>query len=197
MNFVTKYAVLLLTTVIICDSGAAQRTILMVDDHPIHTRPGTRRVLHKPVRGESNPVVTETKPWESAIGYCSVHRNSDSGRYQAWYQAYAGGRAKDPTRRLVVAYAESDDGVNWIKPNLGLFDFNQVTDTNIVLVGNGGRSVNYGASVLVDAREIDIFLGSHAVGLNVCCTCGIQQSVFRIVVLLEVKLLKPCKSQIY
>jgi len=134
---------------------AEPQTVLLVDDHPVHSRPGTQRVLHQPVRHQHNPLIAETKPWEAAIGYCSVYRNPESGRYQMWYQAYAADRAKDPTRRCVVAYAESEDGLQWVKPELRLFAFEDVHDTNIVLVGNGGRSVNYGASVIVDLRDPD------------------------------------------
>jgi len=131
------------------------RTILFVDDHAILYRSGTTRVLHEPVRHARNPVIAETKPWELAIAYCSVYRHPNSGKHQLWYQAYAGGRADDSTRRVVVCYAESDDGIEWTKPDLGLFDFNGATETNIVLIGNGGRSVNYGAAVLVDPNDGD------------------------------------------
>ena len=130
-------------------------TILLVDDHDVLYRPGTKRVLHSPQRHKANPVIPETKPWELAIGYCSVYRDSSTGRHQMWYQAYGGGRAKDPTRRLVVGYAESSDGVRWVKPDLGLYDFNDIKKTNIVLIGNGGKSVNYGAAVVVDPDESD------------------------------------------
>jgi hypothetical protein len=74
---------------------AAERTILMVDDHDILFRAGTRRVLEKPVRHAANPLITEDQPWEMAIGWTSVHRDK-TGRYQLWYQAYAGKRAQGP-----------------------------------------------------------------------------------------------------
>ena len=134
---------------------AAEQTILLADDHDILIRPGTKRVLHQPTRHRLNPLISETKPWEQAIGYCSVYCNEQTGRYQLWYQSYAGHRAKDLTRRDVVCYAESDDGIHWVKPNLSHFAFNDEMETNIVLVGNGGRSVNYGAAVLFDARDPD------------------------------------------
>ena len=143
------------------DSDArGPRTLLFADDHEILYRSGTERRLHPPKRHES-PVLSETKPWELAIGYCSVQRapagiqGVEEGTYQLWYQAYAGRRAKSPTRRVVVGYAESKDGLAWTKPDLGLFDFNGDPATNIVLVGNGGRSVNYGAAVIVDPLTTD------------------------------------------
>ena len=131
------------------------RTILFVDDNAILYRSGTRRVLQQPKRHAANPMIGETKPWEVAIGYCTVYRDIRTGLHQCWYQSYSGNRANDPTRRVVVCYATSNDGVVWEKPNLDLFDYNGDHNTNIVLVGNGGRSVNYGASVLVDHRDSD------------------------------------------
>ncbi len=131
------------------------QTILFVDDNAILYRSGTRRVLQQPKRHAANPMIGETKPWEVAIGYCTVYRDIRTGLHQCWYQSYSGNRANDPTRRVVVCYATSNDGVVWEKPNLGLFDYNGDHNTNIVLVGNGGRSVNYGASVLVDHRDSD------------------------------------------
>ena len=134
---------------------AGDKTILFLDDDAILYRSGTRRVLQQPRRHADNPVIAETKAWEVAIGYCTVYRDIKTGLHQCWYQSYSGNHANDPTRRVVVCYATSNDGVVWEKPNLGLFDYNGDHNTNIVLVGNGGRSVNYGASVLVDHRDSD------------------------------------------
>ena len=134
---------------------AGDKTILFLDDDAILYRSGTRRVLQQPRRHADNPVIAETKAWEVAIGYCTVYRDIKTGLHQCWYQSYSGNHANDPTRRVVVCYATSNDGVVLEKPNLGLFDYNGDQHTNIVLVGNGGRSVNYGASVLVDHRDSD------------------------------------------
>ncbi|MBL9134118.1 MAG: hypothetical protein JNG86_23090, partial [Verrucomicrobiaceae bacterium] len=116
---------------------AAERTILFVDDHDILYRSGTRRVAHQPVKHAQNPLITEDKHWELAIGWVSVHRDAKTGRYQLWYQAYAGKRAQQKTHECTVAYAESADGITFTKPDLGLFDFNGDKHTNIVLVGSG------------------------------------------------------------
>ncbi len=131
------------------------RTILFVDDHDVLYRAGTRRVLNLPVRHAKNPLITEDKPWELAIGWTSVVRNPQSGKYQLWYQAYAGKRAPDKTHECVVCYAESDDGVTFTKPDLGLFDFNGDTHTNIVLIGSGVLGDRYCNSVIVDPRDPD------------------------------------------
>lgn len=134
-------------------SGHA-RTLLFVDDHEILYRSGTERVAVPLQRSSANPVIKgREKPWEVAIAWTSVYRNPKTGRYQLWYQAYAGEEARDKTRRCVVSYAESEDGLHFTKPNLGLFDFNGSKETSIVLIANGGTSDRYGVSVVVDERE--------------------------------------------
>jgi len=134
---------------------AADKTLLFIDDHHVLYQSGTRQVLQPAQSHTTQPVIGETKPWELAIGYCSVIRNPQTEQYQAWYQSYAGGRAQDPTRRVTLCYAESADGIQWNKPDLDLFPFNDKHETNIVLVGNGGRSVNYGAAVVLDANDAE------------------------------------------
>ena len=130
------------------------RTILLVDDHDVLYRSGTRRVLHPLRRHPANPlIINRDKLWEVEIGWMSVYRNPESGRYQLWYQAYSS-RAKEPTN-CPVCYAESDDGIAWVKPELDLFPFHGIVKTNIVLVGNAGTSLRYGASVLVDPLDRD------------------------------------------
>jgi hypothetical protein len=154
----TRPLSLLVRTLLLCVASgavAAERTILLADDHDVLYRAGTKRVLHPPARHERNPLITEDKPWELAIAWTSVHRDEKTGKYQLWYQAYAGDRAQARTHRCTVCYAESDDGISFRKPNLGLFDFNGEKNTNIVLLGSGGWGDRYCNSVIVDPRDPD------------------------------------------
>ncbi|MBN1555148.1 MAG: hypothetical protein JXA11_10410 [Phycisphaerae bacterium] len=51
-----------------------------------------------------------------------------------WYAGYS--RYTLPSGvsvRFPGCYAESDDGINWVKPNLGLHPFNGSTDNNIII----------------------------------------------------------------
>lgn len=131
-------------------------TLLLVDDHHVLYRSGTRRVLNPLARSPKNPVLAgRVKPWEIALAWNSVHRDPATGKYQLWYQAYSGRAARERTHRCVVCYAESRDGIEWTRPNLGLHSYNGIQDTNIVLTGNGGHSLNYNASVLFDAQDPD------------------------------------------
>ena len=133
----------------------SRSTLLFVDDHHILYRSGTRRTIHPLTRHSTEPVIPATHPWELAIGWMSVYRDPDTGKYQLWYQAYSNIEKPTPTPDTFVCYAESDDGIAWNKPTLGLFPYKDIADTNIVLVGNGGRSIRYANSVVVDPRETD------------------------------------------
>jgi len=116
-------------------------TILLVDDHHVLYRSGTKRVLHQLKRHEKNPLIAKNKPWETTVAYCSVHRDAKTGEYQLWYQAWQG--------RCYLCYAESEDGINWVKPNLGLHEYKGSKDNNIVL------PIGYGGSVIYDPRDPD------------------------------------------
>lgn len=138
------------------DSTSHASTILFVDDHDVLYRPGTRRILVPLKRWPDNPIIKGSeKPWETAIAWTSVYHNPETGRYQLWYQAFAGDVARDKTRRCTVCYAESDDGIHFTKPALNLFDFDGTKETSIVLIANGGRSDRYGVSVVVDPVDSD------------------------------------------
>ncbi|MBI5758255.1 MAG: hypothetical protein HZA46_07045 [Planctomycetales bacterium] len=121
----------------------AARTLLFVDDHEVLYRAGTRRELHSPVRHDANPLLTGPEP-RNQVGYCSVHRDATSGRYQLWYQLTGAGQ--------VVCYAESTDGVKWTKPDLDLITLKGVPDRNVVFTSLD----HYGASVVVDPTGDDL-----------------------------------------
>jgi hypothetical protein len=133
---------------------AKGRTILFVDDHEVLYRAGTKRVLQPLKRHSEKALLDLTKPWEVGIGFTSVYRDPKSGKYQLWYQAYAGNRAGDRRLKCVVCYAESADGIHFVRPELDLFPY-KGEKSNIVLVGNGGHGDRYCCSVLVDPHEKD------------------------------------------
>lgn len=145
----------LMTVLLACAGVQAMETqsLLLVDDHHILYRAGTERVQHHPLRHDINPLIPDDQPWEAAIAWSSVYRDPDSGKYQLWYQAYGGPDTPQP--QCVTCYAESTDGIHFTRPALGLFPYGDAADTNIVLVGNGGRSLRYGNSVVVDPRDPD------------------------------------------
>jgi hypothetical protein len=135
---------------------AAPRTILFVDDEDVLYRAGTRKEVVPLRKFGGNPVIAPEREWEGMIGWVSNYRDSATGKWQMWYQAYNEKRTADKRLRCVVAYAESTDGKTWVKPNLKLFSYYEVQETNIVLIGApNGYGDRYCNSVLVDPRERD------------------------------------------
>ena len=133
-----------------------RRMLLLVDDYHVLYRSGTHRKLIPLRRYIDNPVLAgRTNPWEGAIAWNTAYRDPQTRTFKLWYQAFSGKEAQDRTKACVVCYAESADGVHWVRPSLNLFSYNGRKDTNIVLIGNGGHSFNYGASVVVTPKDPD------------------------------------------
>ena len=93
---------------------------------------------------KSHPWLHEDQPWEKCISSLTVIH--EEGKYRCWYavtfpkpleaeksaeQVFHEGRQMDMGMEG-LCYAESSDGVNWVKPSIGLFSFNGSTDNNIV-----------------------------------------------------------------
>ena len=120
-------------------------------------------MFHPAEVNPSNPVIREDQPWEMAIGWTSVVRHAKTGKYQLWYQAYAGERDERKSHKCVVCLAESDDGIQFTKPRLAIYDFKterkpwekHFPETNIVLLGGGGYGDRYANSVLFEPGESD------------------------------------------
>jgi hypothetical protein len=94
-------------------------------------RPATDVALRVcPANKTGEHTLEPDKPWESAsLNWFSVADNG--GKYRMWYEAYDvdGWPTGDDTS---FCYAESADGVHWRKPDLGLFRYRDVNQTNIL-----------------------------------------------------------------
>jgi hypothetical protein len=116
------------------------RLELMVDDHLIAGMSGgLERRLHPPTPREV--VIVHDDPWEgSGSGYHTIFQDGDLYRmyYKAWQLSPEQGKVVIP-HDTFGAYAESDDGIHWRKPNLGLFAFEGSKENNIVWMGKGGH----------------------------------------------------------
>jgi hypothetical protein len=108
------------------------RRELFVDDYLIDSMTKVELKVHEPVRREIS--MTFDKPWEGCGGgYVTVFQDGD--KYRMYYHAWQvpGNGSPYPVHPLVIAYAESSDGIQWTRPNLGLFAFGGSKDNNIVL----------------------------------------------------------------
>ncbi len=122
------------------------RRELFVDDYLIDQLSGKATLqLHHPVPREV--VMIHDQPWEgSGSGYHSVFK--DGPKYRMYYKAWQHTASSDLSNvhPLFCAYAESDDGIHWTKPNLGLHEYKGSKDNNIVFASGSfdGFSLNAG-----------------------------------------------------
>ena len=110
---------------------------LFIDDHLIETTKGMRRTVHQWEKYPGNPVLRADKPWEFGgryITYASVIYDRQEHVFKAWYWTLNDEDSEIPTTKIKsMCYATSPDGINWQKPNLGLFEFQGSKDNNIVM----------------------------------------------------------------
>lgn len=104
---------------------------LFIDDFIVEKLGGGAQYrLHHPERKEV--VIRFTEPWEGTYSnYPSIFKDGDTYKmyYRGWDRTDDGKIGHD----MVWCYAESKDGIHWIKPSLNLFEFNGSKDNNIVL----------------------------------------------------------------
>ena len=120
------------------DIGA--RLELFVDDYLIESMKDLELKLHSP--RPAGKVLILDRPWEGVTSaYISIFKDGDL--YRMYYRGssskgYTVRSLLEPGERVipehpdVTCYAESRDGRNWIKPSLGLFEFQGSRENNIV-----------------------------------------------------------------
>ena len=125
------------------------RRELLVDDCLIERLTGGCELrLHAPVPREV--VFTSDRPWEGNLMFhVTVFRDSDIFRmyYRGWDYAEPQQRA---SAHKVICYAESRDGLNWERPELGIVEFQGSSTNNIILDCRTGVASNGAFAVFRD-----------------------------------------------
>ncbi|MFC1526511.1 hypothetical protein ACFL6X_06855 [Candidatus Latescibacterota bacterium] len=123
---------------------------LFFDRRFIDSSTGVSLRMNAPVQ-HPEPVLVADRPWEShGIGAYNTVMLEPDGRFRMWYDAgVKGGLPSEGARRL--GYAESEDGLHWTKPSLGLIEFAGSRDNNLVAPPLERQSLQ-GATVMVDER---------------------------------------------
>lgn len=76
--------------------------------------------------------------WEgSGSGYHTVFQDDDL--YRMYYKAWQHVAGDLKPHGIFGGYAESQDGIHWVKPELGIFEFNGSKKNNIVWSGPGSH----------------------------------------------------------
>jgi len=138
---------------------------------------GARQQLHHPRPQEV--ALVHDEPWEgTGSGYHSVFQDDGLYRmyYKSWHLEVSQGKLDTGRHPLYCCYAESDDGIKWRKPNLGLHEFDGSKENNIVMVSGPLGTLNVDAghpavfkdenpNAAADARYKAIFRSAKPNGL--------------------------------
>lgn len=112
---------------------------LFIDSYLIDRLSGVEQRLHQPVNRGS--VLTFEKPWEGNFcGYATVIH--DKGVYRMYYRGVREAGA-DGNENEVTCYAESTDGINWIKPDLGIYEIDGTRKNNVILTKAAPATHNF------------------------------------------------------
>lgn len=140
-------------------SGVRQ---LFLDDVGIERVEGVRRTVNPPERHPENPLLVPDTPWERGCQvYGTAYFDEAAGLFKLWYLTGPKDRGLKPLaldgyerapHTTMAAYAESNDGVHWVKPALGILPYDGDTQNNLLGVG---RYNCEGISVLHDPRDPD------------------------------------------
>lgn len=124
------------------------RRELFVDDSLIQELQGEIALrLNHPTPEEI--VIVHDAPWEgTGSGYHSIFKDGDLYRmyYKGLHIALSNGEANTTSHPRFCCYAESDDGINWRKPSLGLHEFNGSKENSISITTETLGALNLDAA---------------------------------------------------
>jgi hypothetical protein len=125
-----------LCVVLLAATAAAQDTVpvsigerqLFLDDHGISKIDGLQRTLHQPEK--RGAVIKPNQPWETTLQTrCAPVWDEQAKRYKLWLIT------STPAPGVAgTTYAESVDGVNWTKPILRQWKYQDSLENNFVAV---------------------------------------------------------------
>jgi hypothetical protein len=119
---------------------------LFVDGYLIDSLQNAELVLNRP--HDEGIAVKFDNPWEGLFcGYCTLIQ--DGGKYRVYYRGMPVAGA-DGSRQECTCIAESNDGIHWTKPNLGIYEMNGTRENNIVLAEAFPATHNF--SPFIDTR---------------------------------------------
>lgn len=112
---------------------------LFVDQYLIEKLNNITQQLHTPKN--EGAVLKFDNLWEGNFsGYSTIIK--DGTQFKLYYRGVREAKG-DGNETEVTCYAESSDGINWKKPNLGIYTINGSSDNNIVLTNVAPATHNF------------------------------------------------------
>lgn len=114
---------------------------LFFDNRDFELVEGFTRKVEKAQKHPANPLFGQDKPWEHNITLYGSAVKVPGKPFQLWYTIV------EPPFHLVLAYAESDDGIVWRKPEFDIY-LRHGQKTNVVFAADP-----HGAAVMYDDSD--------------------------------------------
>lgn len=128
----------------IIDVGSRKQ--LLFDELFLEQSTGVKLRMNTPLQ-DPEPVLVADRPWEQNVcGYNTVM--FDNGKFRLWYDTISYDEDEQQKHRY-LCYAESTDGVHWVKPDVGVIEFEGSRKNNIVAPPSPNAS-QQGAAVFRD-----------------------------------------------
>jgi len=114
---------------------------LLMDWRVVDDLNGCRRTVHQPVKHPDNPILTAEPPYEHIVfySYGTILREPETGQFRIWTSAAdrrtIQAHGKVPGSMFLV-YFESEDGLHWRRPELGLCELDGTRANNVFLRKN-------------------------------------------------------------
>lgn len=118
---------------------------LFFDNVLLQSVQDVKRTIHTPEKVDVNPLIVSDQPWEAVTyfspGTWNLIYDGNDERFKCWYGDWHYDAEKEREMlglhddQIRLLYAESEDGIEWTKPELGQFH-EDGEDTNIVLNGD-------------------------------------------------------------
>lgn len=155
--------------------GSGRDRYLLLDSRIIGNVENAKLTIGKVQKSKANPLFEEDKPWEMRFDnlYANVIYDEQEKIYKCWYSPFIKDVSskgmtiqqrkqveyEPPNREMAICYATSKDGIKWVKPEMGLVEFEGTKATNILWrgIGEGGEHWEgpHGTGIFKDLRDPD------------------------------------------
>lgn len=151
---------LLLLGLLASIASAEEQVLFAFDDESLPWRDNVHVTLHAGEKHAGNPVLRCGPEGSPDFGHALIYGSvlHIGGKFRMWYLGMSQRkieRGQAPGWWRPMCYAESDDGIHWTKPELGLVDFNGNTKNNICLIESEPYSLSRVNDFLTVIHEPD------------------------------------------
>ncbi len=129
--------------------------LLAIDDHLLRDRVNLGLTLNTPTVRQEPVLVPERNDPNAPDSMASHFYGTvlyDQGKYRMWYYSVSLRAEPADLKQGPICYAESTDGIDWVKPSLGQVEINGSTDNNAIAVPD---EVTQCAAVIIDEDDPD------------------------------------------